>query len=209
MPVRLVRLWGRFGGTVKDTPAVELGVVAMTEALKRAGVKPEEIDEVILGNVLQAGQGQNPARQVTINGGCPVEVVATTVNKVCASGLKTVAMAAQAINSDDADIVLAGGIENMSIAPFYVTKARWGARMGDTEMIDGMVFDGLFDIFNRYHMGITAENVAEKFGHHPRGTGCLCRGQPEQGRGRHQGRPVCRRNRPRGHSPAEKRPHYL
>jgi acetyl-CoA C-acetyltransferase len=155
---------GRFGGTVKDTPAVELGVVAMKEALSRAGVKPEDIDEVILGNVLQAAQGQNPARQVTLNGGCPVTTVATTINKVCASGLKSVAMAAQTINADDADIVLAGGIENMSIAPFYVTKARWGARMGDTEMIDGMVFDGLTDIFNRYHMGITAENVAEKYG---------------------------------------------
>jgi acetyl-CoA C-acetyltransferase len=154
---------GRFGGTLKDTPAVDLGVVAMKEALSRAGVKPEEVDEVILGNVLQAAQGQNPARQVTIKGGCPVTTVATTINKVCASGLKSVAMGAQAINADDADIIVAGGMENMSMAPFYVTKARWGARMGDTEMIDGMVFDGLTDIFNRYHMGITAENVAEKY----------------------------------------------
>ena len=155
---------GRFGGTLKDTPAVDLGVVAMKGALERAGVAPGEVDEVILGNVLQAAQGQNPARQVTINGGCPVTTVATTINKVCASGLKSVAMAAQAINADDAEIVLAGGIENMSLAPYYMTKARYGARMGNTELIDGMVFDGLFDIFNRYHMGITAENVAEKFG---------------------------------------------
>ena len=155
---------GRFGGTIKDTPAVELGVTAMKAALERAGINPADVNEVILGNVLQAAQGQNPARQVTLNGGCPVTTVATTINKVCASGLKSVAMAAQAINADDADIVLAGGMENMSIAPFYVTKARWGARMGDTEMIDGMVFDGLTDIFNRYHMGITAENVAEKYG---------------------------------------------
>ena len=154
---------GRFGGSLKDIPAVDLGVVAMKEALNRAGVKPEEVDEVILGNVLQAAQGQNPARQVALNGGCPVTTVATTINKVCASGLKSVAMGAQAINADDADIIVAGGMENMSIAPFYVTKARWGARMGDTEMIDGMVFDGLTDIFNRYHMGITAENVAEKY----------------------------------------------
>ena len=154
---------GRFGGSLKDIPAVDLGVVAMKEALNRAGVKPEEVDEVILGNVLQAAQGQNPARQVTLNGGCPVTTVATTINKVCASGLKSVAMGAQAINADDADIIVAGGMENMSMAPFYVTKARWGARMGDTEMIDGMVFDGLTDIFNRYHMGITAENVAEKY----------------------------------------------
>jgi acetyl-CoA C-acetyltransferase len=155
---------GRFGGTIKDVPAVDLGVVALKGALERADIKPEEVDEVILGNVLQAAQGQNPARQVALNGGCPVTTVATTINKVCASGLKSVAMAAQTINSDDADIVLAGGIENMSIAPFYMTKARWGARMGNTEMIDGMVFDGLTDIFNKYHMGITAENVAEKYG---------------------------------------------
>ncbi|MBW1708335.1 MAG: acetyl-CoA C-acetyltransferase [Deltaproteobacteria bacterium] len=155
---------GRFGGTLKDISAVDLGMVAMKEALNRAQVKPEEVDEVILGNVLQAGQGQNPARQVTLNSGCPFTTTSVTVNKVCASGLKSVAMAAQAINSDDADIVVAGGMENMSHAPYYLTKARWGARMGDVEMIDGMVHDGLTDIFNRYHMGITAENVAEKFG---------------------------------------------
>ncbi|MBW2619008.1 MAG: acetyl-CoA C-acetyltransferase [Deltaproteobacteria bacterium] len=155
---------GRYGGTLKDTPAVELGVVAMKEALDRAQVKPDELDEVILGNVLQAAQGQNPARQVALNGGCPFTVPATTVNKVCASGLKSVAMAAQAINADDGEIILAGGIENMSWAPYYMTKARWGARMGNTEVIDGMVFDGLTDIFNRYHMGITAENIADQFG---------------------------------------------
>ncbi len=155
---------GRFGGTLRDIPAVELGVVAMKEALARAQVKPEEVDEVLLGNVLQAGQGQNPARQVALNSGCPFTTTATTVNKVCASGLKTVAMAAQAINAGDADIILAGGMESMSQAPFYVSKARWGARMGDVDMIDGMLYDGLMDIFNRYHMGITAENVAEKFG---------------------------------------------
>lgn len=155
---------GRFGGTVKDIPAVSLGVTAMTEALSRAGVKAEEVDEVLLGNVLQAAQGQNPARQVALNGGCPFTTVATTINKVCASGLKSVAMAAQSIQCDDADIVVAGGIENMSWAPFYVKSARWGARMGNTEMIDGMVFDGLTDIFNRYHMGLTAENVADQYG---------------------------------------------
>ena len=155
---------GRFGGTLKDTPAVVLGVTVMKEALERAGLAPEDVDEVLLGNVLQAAQGQNPARQVAVNGGCPVTTTATTINKVCASGLKSVAMAAQAVNADDAEIIVAGGMENMSIAPFYVTKARWGARMGDTEMIDGMVFDGLTDIFNRYHMGITAENVAEQYG---------------------------------------------
>jgi len=155
---------GRYGGTLKDTPAVELGIVAMKEALDRAQVKPDELDEVILGNVLQAAQGQNSARQVALKGGCPVTVPATTINKVCASGLKSVAMAAQAINSDDGEIILAGGIENMSWAPYYLTKTRWGARMGNTEVIDGMVFDGLTDIFNRYHMGITAENIADQFG---------------------------------------------
>jgi acetyl-CoA C-acetyltransferase len=154
---------GRFGGSLKDLPAVDLGVIAVKEALQRAGVAPEEVDEVILGNVLQAGQGQNPARQVTIHAGCPVTTVATTINKVCASGLKSAAMAAQAINTDDADIVVAGGIENMSIAPYYMHKARWGARMGPAEMVDGMVYDGLTDVFNQYHMGVTAENVAEKF----------------------------------------------
>ncbi|MEW6263287.1 MAG: acetyl-CoA C-acetyltransferase [Thermodesulfobacteriota bacterium] len=155
---------GRFGGGFLNVSAVELGVTAMKAALDRAGVKAEEVDEVILGNVLQAGQGQNPARQVALNGGCPVTSVATTINKVCASGLKSVAMAAQAINAGDAEIVVAGGIENMTQAPYYLMKARWGARMGDAEMVDGMVFDGLTDIFNRYHMGLTAENVAEKFG---------------------------------------------
>jgi len=155
---------GRFGGTLKDTPAVDLGVVAMKAALERAGIKADEVDEVILGNVLQAAQGQNPARQVALNSGCPVTTTATSINKVCASGLKSVGMAAQAIKADDADIVVAGGIENMNLAPFYMTKARWGARMGDTEMIDGMIHDGLMDIFNRYHMGITAENIAEKYG---------------------------------------------
>ncbi len=155
---------GRFSGTLANTPAVELGITAMKEALARASVKPDEVDEVILGNVLQAAQGQNPARQVALNGGCPATTVATTINKVCASGLKSVAMAAQAINADDADIIVAGGMENMSLAPYYMTKARWGARMGNAEMVDGMVFDGLTDIFNKYHMGITAENVAEQFG---------------------------------------------
>ncbi|MBW2060822.1 MAG: acetyl-CoA C-acetyltransferase [Deltaproteobacteria bacterium] len=155
---------GRFGGALRDITAVELGVVAMKEALIRADVKPEEVDEVVLGNVLQAAQGQNPARQVALKGGCPVTTIAATINKVCASGLKSVAMAAQSINADDADIILAGGIESMSQAPFYVNKARWGVRMGDVQMIDGMLYDGLMDIFNRYHMGITAENVAEQFG---------------------------------------------
>jgi acetyl-CoA C-acetyltransferase len=154
---------GTFGGTLREIPAVELGKTAAVEALQRAKVRPEQIEEVILGNVLQAGQGQNPARQVLIRCGIPKEIAATTINMVCASGLKSIMMAAQAIQAGDADIVLAGGMESMSQAPYYLPGARWGYRMNDGALIDGMIYDGLYDIFNRYHMGITAENVAEKF----------------------------------------------
>lgn len=155
---------GRFGASLRDIPAVDLGVAAMTESLQRAQVAPDEVDEVILGNVLTAGQGQNPARQVALNSGAPFSTTAVTINKVCASGLKSIAMAAQTIKADDADIIVAGGMESMSQTPYYAKPARWGARLNDFEMIDGMVYDGLMDIFNHYHMGITAENVAEKFG---------------------------------------------
>jgi acetyl-CoA C-acetyltransferase len=155
---------GTFGGALRDIPAIELGKIAVEEALKRARIKPELVEEVILGNVLQAGQGQNPARQVLIRSGIPKEVPATTINKVCASGLKSVMMAAQAIKAGDAEVVVAGGFESMSQAPFYVPGARWGYRMNDGALVDGMIHDGLLDIFNRYHMGITAENVAERFG---------------------------------------------
>jgi acetyl-CoA C-acetyltransferase len=155
---------GTFGGGLKDLPAVELGKIAVMEALKRGGVKPEQVEEVILGCVLTAGQGQNPTRQVVIKAGIPKEVPGTTINKVCASGLKSVMMAAQAIKAGDADIVVAGGIESMSQAPYLLAGARWGYRMNDGPVVDGMIHDGLLDIFNRYHMGITAENVAEKFG---------------------------------------------
>lgn len=122
------------------------------------------IDEVILGNVLQAGQGQNPARQSAIMAGIPKETTAFTVNKVCASGMKAVALAAQAIKAGDAQVIIAGGMENMSAVPYYVPKARWGARMFNAEMVDGMVYDGLWEIFNNYHMGVTSENIAEKYG---------------------------------------------
>jgi acetyl-CoA C-acetyltransferase len=155
---------GRFGGTLKDIPAVQLGAMAVKEALKRAGVAPGQVNEVILGNVLQAGLGQNPARQVVIHSGIPQEVPATTINKVCASGLKSVMMAAQAIKAGDADIVVAGGMESMSMAPYALRQARWGARMGNGEMVDIMIYDGLMDAFAQIHMGITAENVSEKFG---------------------------------------------
>jgi acetyl-CoA C-acetyltransferase len=155
---------GTFGGALRDVPAVELGRIAVVEALKRAKVSPGQVEEVILGNVLQAGQGQNPARQVLIKAGIPEEVPATTINKVCASGLKSVMMAAQVIKAGDADILVAGGFESMSQAPYYIPGARWGQRMNDGKLVDGMIHDGLLDIFNRYHMGITAENVAERFG---------------------------------------------
>ncbi len=154
---------GSFGRSLKDVPAVQLGIVATREALARAKVNPEDVDEVILGNVLQAGLGQNTARQVLIGSGIPKEVPAFTINKVCASGLKSVFLGAQAIMTGDADIVVTGGIENMSRAPYYLNRARWGIRMGHDDFVDGMVFDGLWDIFNNYHMGITAENIAEKF----------------------------------------------
>ncbi len=154
---------GRFGGTVKDLPAVQLGVIAVKEALKRANVSADQVDEVILGNVLQAGLGQNTARQVLIHSGISNQAPAQTINKVCASGLKSVMLAAQAIKSEDVEIVVAGGIESMSQAPYALRQARWGARMGSSEMVDLMIYDGLLDVFNQYHMGITAENVAQQF----------------------------------------------
>ena len=155
---------GSFGGTLKSTTAVTLGVTAVKEAIKRAGIKPEMIDEVVLGNVLQAGLGQNVARQVSINAGIPKEVPAMTLNKVCGSGLRTVSLAAQMIKAGDADIIVAGGMESMSNAPYVLPAARWGARMNDGKMVDVMIKDGLWDAFNGYHMGITAENVAEQWG---------------------------------------------
>ena len=155
---------GRFGGMFLGTPAVDLGVTAVKEALVRAKVQPEQVDELIFGNVLGAGQGQNVARQVAIHAGIPVEKNAFTINKVCASGLKSIMLAAQAIMAGDSDIVVAGGTENMSQAPYLVPGARWGQRMNNGSLVDGMVHDGLWDIFNGYHMGVTAENVAEKLG---------------------------------------------
>ena len=155
---------GSFGGTLKNTPAVELGATVIKEAVNRAGIKPEQVDEVIFGNVLQAGLGQNPARQAAIKAGIPETSAAFTVNIVCGSGLKSVALAAGLIQAGDADIIVAGGMENMSLAPYAMPAARWGARMFNTNMVDIMVNDGLWDAFNNYHMGITAENVAEQWG---------------------------------------------
>ncbi len=154
---------GSFGGSLKDISAVELGKVAAQEALKRAGILPEQLDEAIIGNVLGAGLGQNVARQVVLGVGAPVSTPAITVNKVCGSGLRAVGLAAQIIAGGDAEIILAGGTENMSAAPYLAPSARWGARMGNTPLVDYMVHDGLTDIFNNYHMGVTAENMAKQW----------------------------------------------
>ena len=155
---------GKYGGTLKDVPARTLGAVVVKEAINRAGIKPEQVDEVIFGNVLQAGLGQNIARQVALDAGLPIESTAYTINIVCGSGLKSVALAANTIIAGEADIIVCGGTENMSAAPYAVPTARWGARMNNVQMIDVTVNDGLWDAFNNYHMGMTAENVAEKYG---------------------------------------------
>ena len=155
---------GSYGGTLKNTPAVTLGKVAVEEAIKRAGIQPEQVDELVFGCVLQAGLGQNVARQVSLAAGLPKETPALTINKVCGSGLRGVGLAAQIIKAGDADVVIAGGTESMSQAPYLMPAARWGARMFDTKMIDAMVNDGLWDAFNQYHMGMTAENVADQWG---------------------------------------------
>src|SRR5712691_838906 len=150
---------GTYGGGLAEVPAVKLGEICIRAALQRADLKANQVNEVIMGNVLQAGLGQNPARQAAVNAGLPVEVPAMTINKVCGSGLKAVMLAAQAIKLGDADIVVAGGMESMSQAPYLLEKARFGYRMGDGQLIDSMIRDGLWDAFNDYHMGITAENI--------------------------------------------------
>lgn len=155
---------GSYGGTLKGVPAADLGAAVVKEAVQRAGIKPEQVDEVIFGDVLQAGLGQNVARQVSIKAGLPIECTAMTINIVCGSGLKAVALAANQIIAGESEIVVCGGTENMSAAPYAVPTARWGARMNNVQMIDITVNDGLWDAFNNYHMGITAENVAEQYG---------------------------------------------
>ena len=154
---------GSFGGAFKSVSAVDLGVTAAKEAIARAGIKAEDVDEAIIGNVLQAGLGQNVARQVVLNAGLPETTPAMTINKVCGSGLRAVSLAAQIIKAGDADVVLAGGTESMSCAPFILKDARWGARMGDKKLVDEMIKDGLWDAFNDYHMGVTAENVSKEY----------------------------------------------
>ena len=155
---------GSFGGSLKDTPAPALGSLVVKEALKRANVAPEQVDEVMFGCVLTAGLGQNVARQVSLNAGIPIEVPAYTVGMVCGSGMKSVIEGARAILSGDADIIVAGGTENMSAAPYAMPAARWGARMGNAKLVDTMQVDGLLDVYNNYLMGVTAENVCDQWG---------------------------------------------
>jgi len=154
---------GTFGGSLKNIAPADLGATVIKEALNRAKVSPEKVDEVLFGSVLQAGYGQGVARQSAMKAGLPKEVPAVTVNMICGSGLKTVSMACQAIIAGDAEIIVAGGTENMSMTPYLLKSARWGQRMGDGQMYDPMVKDGLWDVFNDYHMGITAENIAEQW----------------------------------------------
>lgn len=156
---------GTFGGSFKDKSAVELGTAVVKELIKRSGIDASEVDDCIMGNILSAGLGQNPSRQISRNSGLGDETPAFTLNRMCGSGLQSVALAAQAIKAGDARCIISGGVENMSQAPFYVNKARWGYKMAmpKDEITDGMVYDGLWDVFNDYHMGITAENLAEKY----------------------------------------------
>ena len=154
---------GSFGGALKNVEVVKLGEIVIKEAVKRAGVKGEDINEVIMGNVLQGGLGQNTARQASVNAGIPYEVPAMTINKVCGSGLKSVNLAVQSVLLGDADVVIAGGMESMSQTNYVAEGSRWGNKMGDGKLVDMMIKDGLWDAFNDYHMGITAENIAEQW----------------------------------------------
>jgi len=155
---------GKFGGSLAKVPAADLGATVIAELLKRANLQGDQINEVILGQVLQAGTGQNPARQAVIKSGLPNAVPAMTINKVCGSGLKAVMLAAQAIRDGDSEIIIAGGQESMSLSPHVLPNSRDGQRMGDWKLVDTMINDGLWDVYNKYHMGITAENVAKKYG---------------------------------------------
>src|SRR2546426_4242454 len=155
---------GKFQGSLSDLSATKLGAIVVKEAVSRAKVDPKQVDECIMGNVVSAGLGQNPARQAALFGGLPPEVGAMTINKVCGSGLKAVALGAQAIQTGNSSIVVAGGMESMTNAPYLLPNARKGYRLGNAKIIDSMVHDGLWEIYNDYHMGITGENVAEKYG---------------------------------------------
>src|SRR6201994_2153706 len=155
---------GKFQGSLSGSSAVQLGALAVREAVRRSGVAPEQIDECIMGNVVSAGLGQNPGRQAALGAGLPPSVSAMTINKVCGSGLKAVALAAQAIQTGNAEIVVAGGMESMTNAPYLLPQARKGYRLGNSQIVDSVVNDGLWDVYNNYHMGMTGENVAQKYG---------------------------------------------
>ena len=155
---------GTFGGALKDVPAADLGAIVIKEAVNRAGIKPELVNEVVMGNVIQAGLGQNVARQAAVKAGLPIEIPAMTLNMVCGSGLRSVALAAQMIKAGDCDVVVAGGMENMSRAPYALETTRWGQRLGDGKLVDTMIKDALSDAFNNYHMGVTAENIVKEWG---------------------------------------------
>ena len=176
---------GSFGGSLASFPATQLGATVLKALLERTGVAPDQVDEVILGQVLTAGTGQNPARQTAIQSGLPHKVPAMTINKVCGSGLKAVHLAMQAVACGDAEIVIAGGQESMSQSCHVLPRSRDGQRMGDWKMIDSMIVDGLWDAFNQIHMGVTAENVAKKVRLHPRSPRRLRRLVPAEGRGGH------------------------
>ena len=185
---------GSFNGAFANVPAHDLGAAAIRESLARAGVDPAEVDEVIMGQILTAGQGQNPARQAAMSAGMPKEKTAWGLNQLCGSGLRAVAIGMQQIATGDADIIVAGGQESMSMAP-HCAHLRGGVKMGDFKMIDTMIKDGLWDAFNGYHMGNTAENVARQWQLTRRRAGRLRRRLAEQGRGRAEGRPVQGRDR--------------
>src|SRR5436305_6176479 len=155
---------GKFQGSLSDFTAPQLGALVVKEAVSRAKLDPKQVDECILGNVISAGLGQNPARQAALNGGLPPEVAALTINKVCGSGLKAVGLAAQGIQTGNAEIVVAGGMESMTNAPYLLPQASKGYRLGNSQITDSMVNDGLWDVYNNYHMGMTGDNVAEKYG---------------------------------------------
>ncbi len=186
---------GKFGGTLAGVPAARLGAHIIRKVLERAGVTPDQVSEVIMGQVLTAGVGQNPARQAAIWAGLPDMVPAMTINKVCGSGLKAAMLGAQAIANGDSDIVIAGGQENMSAAPHVLNGSRDGFRMGDAKLIDSMIVDGLWDVYNQYHMGVTAENVAKEYGVTREEQDEFAVDEPEQGRGGAEGRPVQGRDR--------------
>lgn len=154
---------GNFGGSLAEVSAVQLGVTAAKAAMERAGITPDQVDDVIIGNILSTGLGQNPARQVAIHAGIPETTPSMTINKLCGSGLRAVSMAAQFIALGDAEVVLAGGIESMSNAPYFMPKARFGQKMGHGQILDSMIHDGLTDVFHDYHMGMTAENIAQRW----------------------------------------------